>query len=72
MSPEQSGPNPYFFLVGSYRSGTTLLSRIAEAHSCILGYPRGCPFPAPAAWERAAQLRERFARGLAERGEVAG
>jgi hypothetical protein len=39
MKPEQSGTNPYFFLVGSHRSGTTLLRRIAEAHSRIAVAP---------------------------------
>jgi hypothetical protein len=42
MSEERSGvaagamgPNPYVFIVGSPRSGTTLLRRIVEAHSQI-------------------------------------
>jgi hypothetical protein len=39
MSHEKSGPNPYFFLVGSHRSGTTLLLRIADAHSRIAVAP---------------------------------
>src|SRR5258705_8165409 len=29
------GPNPYTFLVGSARSGTTLLRRIVDAHPLI-------------------------------------
>jgi hypothetical protein len=35
MSLEQSGPNPYLFIVGSPRSGTTLLRRVVNAHSRI-------------------------------------
>jgi hypothetical protein len=35
MSPERSGPNPYVFIVGSPRSGTTLLRRVVNAHSWI-------------------------------------
>src|SRR5262245_30877214 len=29
------GPNPYVFLVGCMRSGTTLLQRIVDAHPCL-------------------------------------
>jgi hypothetical protein len=39
MKPEQSGTNPYFFLFGSHRSGTTMLRRTAEAHSRIAVAP---------------------------------
>jgi hypothetical protein len=39
MCPELSGLNPYLFLVGSHRSGTTLLRRIVEAHSRIAVVP---------------------------------
>jgi hypothetical protein len=35
MNPGMSGPNPYLFIVGSPRSGTTLLRRMVDAHSCI-------------------------------------
>src|SRR6516162_5397781 len=39
MTGKPSGPNPYFFLVGSHRSGTTLLRRMVEAHSRIAVAP---------------------------------
>jgi hypothetical protein len=39
MSREQVGPNPYLFIVGSPRSGTTLLRRVVEAHSRIAILP---------------------------------
>jgi len=32
MSLERSGPNPYLFIVGSPRSGTTLLQRLLDCH----------------------------------------
>src|SRR5262249_4452430 len=39
MSYQPSGPNPYLFIVGSPRSGTTLLRRIVGAHSRIAVAP---------------------------------
>jgi hypothetical protein len=39
MSADQCGPNPYLFIVGSPRSGTTLLRRIVSAHSQIVVLP---------------------------------
>jgi hypothetical protein len=39
MSRKPSGPNPYLFIVGSPRSGTTLLRRVVSAHSQIVVAP---------------------------------
>jgi hypothetical protein len=35
VAPGSIGPNPYVFIVGSPRSGTTLLQRVVDAHSQI-------------------------------------
>jgi hypothetical protein len=44
--PTDTGVNPYLFIVGSHRSGTTLLRRIVEAHSRIAVVPETQWIPA--------------------------
>jgi hypothetical protein len=39
MSPGLPGPNPYVFITGSPRSGTTLLRRVVDAHSRVAVAP---------------------------------
>jgi hypothetical protein len=44
--PAAAGANPYLFIVGSHRSGTTLLRRIVESHSRIAVVPETQWIPA--------------------------